>query len=171
LRGKTPSAGIEVSEAILYADDSICTAIKDFKSGKISINTEDLKPEVVADLTGALVDDNGALISATENISTPVALGFRAMKPNGAYRMFWLYRVLFGVPAANVQTKADSITFSTPTIEGIIMRRNKTDCLGNHPWKAEIVEGTPGVSQATIAAWFEQVYEAVFTTEPVEVTP
>ena len=34
-------------------------------------------------------------------------------------------------------TKGDSITFSTPTIEGTILRRNKVDAQGKHPWKAE----------------------------------
>ena len=76
------------------------------------------------------MDDNGVLISASENEGAVVAVGFRALKPNNKYRYFWLYRVKFGIPATNLQTKGDSITFQTPTIEGTVMRRNKPDGMG-----------------------------------------
>jgi len=153
-------------EAILYADDGAAEVVKEFNSGTLTLGIDDIGPSVAADLTGATTDDNGVLISASENIGTPVAVGFRAQKANGTYRYFWLYRVVFGLPATNLQTKADSITFSTPTIEGTVMRRNKLDGMGKHPWKAEVTEGDPGVSSSTITSWFSQVYEPVYTTEP-----
>jgi len=71
-------------------------------------------------------------------------------------------RVKFGIPATNLQTKGDSITFSTPTIEGTVMRRNKPDGQGKHPWKAEVSEDDPGVSPETITGWYTEVYEPVF---------
>ncbi len=142
--------------------------MKDFNSGTLTLGVDDIGPTVAADLTGASTDDNGVLISASESVGTPVAVGgFRAQKANGTYRYFWLYRVKFGLPATNLQTKADSITFSTPTIEGTVMRRNKLDGLGKHPWKAEVTEGDPpGVSSSTITGWFTEVYEPVYTPEP-----
>ena len=86
-------------------------------------------------------------------------MAFRARKSNGKYRYYWLYRVKFGIPATNLQTKGDSISFQTPTIEGTIMRRNKVDYNDNHPWKAEVTEGTEGVSSAVISSWYTAVYE------------
>ena len=83
------------------------------------------------DLTGAKLDDNHVVISGSEDGGAPVAVGFRAKKANGNYRYFWLYRVKFGIPATNLATKGDSITFSTPTIEGTVFRRNKTDGNGS----------------------------------------
>jgi len=71
------------------------------------------------------------------------------------------YRTKFAVPSSNLQTKGDSIQFQTPTIEATIMRRNKLDGNGKHPWKAEVTEGDPSVA-AVIAAWFTQVYEPAF---------
>ena len=65
----------------------------------------------------------------------------------------------FGIPATNLATKGDSITFSTPTIEGTIMRRNRVDDFGKHPWKAEVTEGTEDVEQSVIDGWYEEVYE------------
>ena len=156
---------IELAEAILYADDGAAYVIKDFKSGKLSLGVDDIGVTAAQDLTGASVDDNGVLISASENDSTPVAVGFRALKPNNRYRYFWLYRVKFGIPSANLQTKGDSITFQTPTIEGTVMRRNKMDMMGKHPWKAEATEGDPGVAESVVSDWYKQVYEPVYSSE------
>ena len=99
------------------------------------------------------------LISASEDGGAPVAIGFRAKKANGKYRYFWLYKVKFGIPATNLTTKGESIEFSTPTIEGTVMRRNKVDGQGKHPWKAEVTEGDAGVSASTITNWYQEVYE------------
>jgi phi13 family phage major tail protein len=154
---------VDLAEATLYADDGAAYVIKDFKSGKLSLGVDDIGVTAAQDLTGAIVDDNGVLISASENEGAPVAIGFRAAKPDGRYRYFWVYRVKFGVPSTNLQTKGDSITFSTPTIEGTIMRRNKLDAYGKHPWKAEVTEGDTGVSSDTITGWYGQVYEPEFT--------
>ena len=127
------------------------------------MGVDDIGVAAAQDLTGALADDNGVLISASENDSTPVAVGFRALKPDNRYRYFWLYRVKFGIPATNLQTKGDSITFQTPTIQGTVMRRNKVDALGKHPWKAEVTEGDAGVSGDTITNWYSEVYEPVYS--------
>ena len=91
-----------------------------------------------------------------------MAVGFRAKKANGKYRYYWLYKVKFGIPATNLATKGDSITFSTPTIEGTIMRRNKLDTKGRHPWKAEVTEGDADVAADTITNWYKTVYEPSF---------
>ena len=156
---------IELAEAILYADDGAAYVLKDFKTGKLTLNVDDIGISVAADLTGATVDDNGVLISASENDGSPIAIGFRAAKPDGRYRYFWLYRVKFGFPATNLQTKGDTITFQTPTIEGTVMRRNKVDTMDKHPWKAEVTQGDPGVSEDTISNWYAQVYEPVFGSD------
>ncbi len=156
---------VELAEAILYADDGAAAVIKEFKSGKLSLGVDDIGATAAQDLTGAIVDDNGVLISASEDGGSPVAIGFRAKKANGKYRYFWLYRIKFGIPATNLETKGDSIKFSTPTIEGTVMRRNKLDGNGNHPWKAEVSEDDTGVIASTITGWFTEVYEPTFAVE------
>jgi len=162
---------VELAEAILFADDGAAFVIKDFKSGKLSLGVDDIGVAAAADLTGSATDDNGVLISASEDIGQPVAIGFRAQKPDGKYRYFWVYRIKFGIPATNLQTKGDSISFQTPTVEGTLMRRNKPDGRGNHPWKAEVTEGNAGVPSSVITGWFGQVYEAVYSTGPGEDEP
>ena len=153
---------IELAEATLYADDGASEVIKEFKSGTLSLGVDDIGATAAAALTGVTVDSNNVIISASEDGGDPVAIGFRAKKSNGNYRYYWLYRVKFGIPATNLATKGESITFSTPTIEGTVYRRNKVDGAGKHPWKAEVTEGDTGVSTETISGWYSAVYEPTF---------
>ena len=148
---------VELNEAILYADDGQAESVKEFKSGTLSLNVDDLGHANAALLLGAEVDENGVLISRGEDNPTYVAVGFRARKANGKYRYFWLYRVQFAVPGTSLATKGDSITFSTPTIEGTIFQRKKVDGRSKHPWKAEVTED--GTNQTVINAWYTAVYE------------
>ena len=152
---------VELNEATLYADDGQAEAVKEFKSGTISLGIDDLGNEKAAALVGATVDANGVLISSGEDVSQYVAIGFRAKRANGKYKYFWLYRVLFGIPATSLATKGDSITFSTPTIEGTIVRRNKVDANNKHLWKAEVTENDSNT--AIINAWYTSVYEPTYT--------
>ena len=154
---------VELAEATLYADDGAAEIVKEFKSGKLTLGIDDIGATVASDLSGATIDANGVIVSTSEDGGTPVAVGFRAKKSNGKYRYFWLYRVKFGIPAANMATKGDSITFSTPTIEGTILRRNKADTRGKHPWKAEVTEGDATVTEETIVNWYNEVYEPTYT--------
>lgn len=154
---------VELAEATLYADDGAAEIVKEFKSGTLSLGVDDIGAAVASDLTGANIDANGVVISTSEDGGDPVAVGFRAKKANGKYKYYWLYRVKFGIPATNLATKGDSITFSTPTIEGTILRRNKLDGKGKHPWKAEVTEGDATVGADTIANWYKEVYEPSYT--------
>lgn len=161
-KAMTAELTIDPAEATLFADDGVCEVVKEFKSGTLTLGIDDIGAAVAGDLIGVKVDNNGVLVSSVEDSAEPVAVGFRAKKANGKYRYFWLYRVKFGIPGTSLQTKGDSITFSTPTIEGTVMRRNKEDAGGNHPWKIEVTEGETSVTPATISGWFSEVYEPDF---------
>lgn len=158
-KAMTADLSVELAEATLYADDGASEIVKEFKSGTLSLGVDDIGAATAQALTGVTVDANGVVISASEDGGDPVAVGFRAKKSNGKYRYFWLYRVKFGIPTTNLATKGDSITFSTPTIEGTVLRRNKADASGKHPWKAEVTEGDTGVPASVISGWYTEVYE------------
>ena len=158
-KAMTADLSVELAEATLYADDGAAEIVKEFKSGTLSLGIDDLGAAIASDLTGATIDSDGVIISTQEDGGAPVAVGFRAKKANGKYKYYWLYRVKFGIPATNLATKGDSITFSTPTIEGTILRRNKVDGANKHPWKAEATEGDAKVSADIIANWYKNVYE------------
>ncbi|HHQ1286882.1 TPA: major tail protein [Listeria monocytogenes] len=154
---------VELAEATLYADDGAAEIVKEFKNGTISLGVDDIGSATAAALTGVTVDKNNVVVSNSEDGGNPVAVGFRAKKSNGKYKYYWLYRVKFGIPATNLATKGDSITFSTPTIEGTVLRRNKPDTSGKHPWKAEVTEGDKDVPASVISGWYTEVYEPDYT--------
>lgn len=159
---------VELAEATLYADDAAAEIVKEFKSGTLSLGIDNIGAAAAQALTGAVLDANNVLVSASEDGGAPVAIGFRAKRSNGKYTYYWLYRVIFGIPATNLATKGDSIAFNTPTIEGTVVRRNREDEFGHHPWKAEATEGC-GVPAAVISNWYTTVYEPEDTkTEDTE---
>lgn len=155
---------IELAEGELFADDGTDEVVKEFKKGKISMNINDLASSAAAALLGASVDNNGALVYSAEDSAPYVGIAFRAKRPNGTYRYFWLYKVRFGVPGTSLATKGDSINFSTPTIEGDIIRRNKPGNGTKHPWMISITEGDTNVASSTLSSWFSSVYEPSFTS-------
>lgn len=167
-KAMTADLSVELAEATLYADDGASEIVKEFKSGTLSLGVDDIGASVASDLTGATIDANGVVVSTSEDGGEPVAVGFRAKKSNGKYKYYWLYRVKFGIPATNLATKGDSITFSTPTIEGTILRRNKVDGQNKHPWKAEVTEGDSAVVADIITNWYKEVYEPSYATEAAE---
>ena len=77
---------IELNEATLYADDGAAEVVKEFKSGTLTLGIDDIGTTIANDLTGAQIDNNKVLISASENGGEPVAVGFRARKSNGKYK-------------------------------------------------------------------------------------
>ena len=164
-KAMTAELSVELAEATLYADDGAAEVVKEFQSGTLTLGVDDIGTEVAQDLTGAKIDDNKVLVSTSEDGGAPVAIGFRAKKSNGKYRYFWLYRVKFGIPAASLTTKGESIEFSTPTIEGTVLRRNKVDGQGKHPWKAEVSEDSVGADPTVISGWYTEVYEPSFTEQ------
>ncbi len=163
-KAMTADLSVELAEATLYADDGAAEIVKEFKSGTLSLGVDDIGATVASDLTGSTIDANGVVIATNADGGSPVAIGFRAKKSNGKYKYFWLYRVIFGIPASSLATKGDSITFSTPTIEGTILCRNKADSAGKHPWKAEATEGDAAIAADVIANWYKQVYEPTYNS-------
>ena len=153
----------QIAEATLYADDGAAENVKEFTSAQLTLGVDDLTSDVLADILGVTVDQNGVVVSTPDDVAPYVAVGFRAKRSDGKYQYFWLYRVKFGVPNNTLATKGDSITFNTPSIVGTVMRRNKPDGNGGNPWKADVVEGATGVDQTVIDDWFNSVYEPDYT--------
>ena len=152
----------EWDEAKLYADDKVEDDFSEFKSGTISLNISDITDAVAAVLTGATVDSNGCLVDTDGDEAPYVAIGFRAKTSKGKYRYVWLYRVKFKVPNSTYNTKENSASFTTPTIEGTFYLRNKPDTRGKHPWRYSVTEGEVSGSATVISTWFTAVPEPTF---------
>lgn len=160
----------QIAEATLYADDGAAENVKEFTSATFTLGVDDLASDVMADLLGVTVDQNGVVVSTPDDAAPYVAVGFRAKRSNGKYQYFWIYRVKFGVPNNTLATKGESITFNTPSIVGTVMRRNKADGNGGHPWKVDVVEGATGVDQTVIDGWYSDVYEPDYSGSAVSLS-
>ena len=126
------------------------SVVKEFVSGELTLNVNDLMPADLAAILGQTQDDD-QVVYAGENDAPPyMAIGFRAKKANGMYKYIWLYKVKFAIPSESYQTKGDSIEFTTPEITGQFIKR--PDGL----WKAEHV-ALP--TETAAQGWFTKVRE------------
>jgi len=158
-RATEAEISLETYDAEHYSDDSAAFIINDFKKATITLGIDEITKLAAVDLFGTIKDDNGVLISAGEDKSNPVALGFRSKRADGNYEYNWLYRVVFKNPGTSYKTKGDSIEFTTPSLEGTITVRNKVDSNGTHVWRAKAIENDEETSASIINNWFNAVYE------------
>ena len=147
---------VEYAEGTLYADDGVDDTVREFSSGTLTLNVNDLSAEVLCALLGQQKGNDGVVLANADDIAPEVAVGFRARKTGGKFAFIWLYRVRFSVPSENYQTKGSSIEYNTPEIEGTIMARAD----GN--WKVMYV-GTGDDSDTVGKGWFSAVKEPAAT--------
>lgn len=158
----TAALNFEWDEFELHADDKIEDDLRQFKRGTISLGVSAITSATAAYLTGATVDSNGCLVDAVEDEAPYVAIGFRSLTTKGTYEYVWLYRVKFAVPNRSYNTKGDSISAVTPTIEGKIYKRNKPDSRGKTVWRNTVTEGESSNSATVISTWFTAVPEPTY---------
>ena len=145
----TADLSVNTADATLYADDALSEDVSEFASCTLSLGIKELRNEVLSDLLGQEVDDNGVLYAGDGDEPPYVAVGFRAKKMGGKYRYIWLQRGKFKVPNESFETKGESISFKTPTIEGTFSKSK-----GTGKWKSDYT-GLP--TDEVAAKWFESV--------------
>ena len=108
---------IEINDAKLYGDDRIIESIKEFKSGKLTLNGDHLEYEVLALILGHKVENvtpgNGKKMTAKgDDDGKAVGVGFYSTTVKNGKRKFralWLHKVKFGIPNESLETKGDNI--------------------------------------------------------------
>ena len=70
-KAMTAELSVELAEATLYADDGAAEIVKEFKSGTLSLGVDDIGATAASDLTGATIDKNGVVVSASEDGGEP----------------------------------------------------------------------------------------------------
>ncbi|MED4726991.1 phage tail protein [Aneurinibacillus migulanus] len=146
----SPSTNTET----LYADDGpseVATALGEIS---VELNVKDLPLEVQADLLGHTLNDQGVLTKNADDQAPYVAIGFRSQKSNGKSIFVWLLKGKFQPSEEEYQTKEDSPTFQTPTIEGSFVKRE-----ADGHWQFVGDEDATGFTKAIADAWFTKVYE------------
>lgn len=161
---------IELLEAVLFADNGAAESMKQFKQGSFTLGVDKLLAGVQQKLLGAKVDKNGVVTYTAEGQAPYVAVGFASLRSDGTSEYVWLLRVRFGVPNRTYQTLGDSATFQTPSIVGTVMRANKPDSDGEHPFMRILTEGEPGATQTAVDSWFDAVYVPDYSGEAVSLS-
>lgn len=148
---------LNYERAKLRGDDRVIDEIVRFIDGTLSLGSTGITAENRAKLTGAKVDSNGLLVMSAEDDPPYKAVGFRAPTSDKEEAYLWLYRVKFSPVKESFNTKGDSISFNTPTIEGTVLERNKPDSRGNHPVMTYVKSGESDDSAEAISTWFSAV--------------
>lgn len=122
--GKAISCEVEIEnyDAELYADDVLVESDKSFKKGKATITIDDENLATAADLLGHTFQDGRIIRKAGDN-APYVGFGRIVMKlVNNVrkYKVEFLYKVKFGEPSVENQTKGEDIEFDTMELEGVV---------------------------------------------------
>ena len=126
--GMTVGKAIQISltpnmnEASLYGDDGLAEYAKEFADMDVSLNTTNLPEKARGMIFGETINEEGKTITSTTTDEAPyVGFGFVSGEMvNGKYRyvMIWIPKVKFSASGETYDTKGDSITWGTHTIEG-----------------------------------------------------
>lgn len=138
------STSIEVADVKLYGDDDVAEEDKSFDGGSLSLNSTHLTQENRALILGHTIQSANIpghpeiMEVISKDGDEPPYGGFGyygSEKTNGQlkYHAYWLPKTKFSEPNTELETKGETTSFQTPTIEGEIYR----DITG--AWKHDIV--------------------------------
>ena len=144
----TASINANSSAETLFADDGPSDTASTLGEIELELNMADLTLEVQAALLGHTLV-NGILKRKSSDTPPWLAIGFRSLKSNGAYRYIWLNKGKFAVPEEEYNTKGDSIEFTTPKVSGKFVKRDNDD-----EWKRETDEDVGGFNPSYVTTWF-----------------
>lgn len=123
---KAISCNVDISnnDASLYADDAIAESDTSFQSGTVTIGIDDEDMETMAEMLGHSIDDKtGEMVRNANDTAPYVGLGRVIVKMiNGVYKykVEFLYKVKFGEPSQENNTKGENLEFGTSEMEGTI---------------------------------------------------
>lgn len=151
-----PNASTET----LFADDGPMETASTMGQIELELIAADVPLDVQATLLGHTVE--GAILKRKSNDVPPwVAIGFRALKSNNKYRYAWLLKGKFSQPEQSHETRGDSISFQTPTLNGVFVKRDYDD-----QWIIQTDEDMVDYMPAIGQNWFTAVGGVADITAP-----
>jgi phi13 family phage major tail protein len=144
-----------ISFSTLYGDDAPFAADSSMSEISVTIESCDLTLEDQATLLGHTVDTTTKQLIAKASDSAPyVALMFEAKKHNGATRYVKLLKGKFAPTQETLQTKGESVQYTTPKLEGRFVAREYDGV-----WK-RTADSDNSESASVIASWYTSVEPA-----------
>ena len=145
---------LDLSEASLYANDTLKEQVSLFKSGTLTAGIDDDDDSVFAELLGKTVDEQtGVVTSNTED--TPIYVGFghivsKIVNGEKKYKVEFFPKVKFKPFIPDSKTKGDSLEFTTPSVEATIFENDNGD------WEKHSVCDTESEANTLLESFFVQ---------------
>ena len=151
--GKAVSANANISNnsAALYADDALAESDTSFQNGTLTLGVDDDRDTTFADVLGHTVTAEGEVVRNSNDVAPYVGVARIIVKMVNnikLYKVEILYKVKFGEPSQDDNTKGESVEFATPSIEGQI------STLANGDWSDSKTFATKAEALAFIQATF-----------------
>ena len=136
------------SSATLFYDDGPGDTAATMGEITLELNLADIPLPIQAIWLGH--EYSGGVLKRRGTDTPPwLAIGFRSLKSNGAYKYVWLNKGKFALPEEAYNTKGDSIEFSTPTISGSFVKRDNDD-----EWQRTADEDDDSFNPSYVSTWF-----------------
>lgn len=144
----TANINPNASSGTLFYDDGPGDTAATMGEISLELNLADIPLKTQAIWLGHTYVDG---ILKRKGSDTPpwLAIGFRTLKSNGAYRYMWLNKGKFTIPTEEYSTKGDSIEFATPTITGAFVKRDSDD-----EWERTADEDDIDFDPSYTSTWF-----------------
>lgn len=145
---------LDLSEATLYADDTLKEQVSLFKSGTMTAGIDDDNDTVFAELLGKTVDEETGIVTSNVN-DEPIYVGFGHIVPKMVsgvkkYKVEFFPKVKFKPFIADSKTKGDSLEFTTPSVEATIFENNNGD------WEKHNIYDTETAANTALTGFFVQ---------------
>lgn len=142
-----------------YSDNTTEYISSEFEEGTIELDVNDLSPYAKSVLFGHKYNPTTGLLNLNINdVSNPVAVGWRATRSNGCkQQLCWYYAVVFTPADQNFQTASDKSKAQTQTIKGTFTGRAVDGAYGIVLDEEYLASGTNATQ--LLNTWFAQVVE------------
>lgn len=142
-----------------YSDNTTEYISSEFEQGTIELDVNDLSPYAKSVLFGHKYNPTTGLLNLNINdVSNPVAVGWRATRSNGCkQQLCWYYVAVFTPADQNFQTASDKSKAQIQTIKGTFTGRAIDGAYENILDEEYLSEGTN--ASELLEAWFSQVIE------------
>lgn len=138
--------------ATLFADDGPYDTAETIGEVELEVGIADISQEDYAALMGHTIT-GGVLNELATDQPVDVAFGFRAKRSNSGYSYYWFLKGKFSKPSMDHETKGDSISWQTPTMNGKFVAR-----IYDGRYRSTTRDDANDYTAAIGTNWFSSVY-------------
>jgi len=138
--------------ATLFADDGPYDTAETIGEIELDVGIADISQEDYAAIMGHTIT-GGVLNELATDQPVDVAFGFKAKRSNGGYSYYWFLKGKFSKPSMDHETKGDSISWQTPTMNGKFAAR-----VYDGRYRSTTRDDATDYTAAIGTAWFSSVY-------------